>query len=268
MTDVPESAVRARDPDAADAPAPGAAAEAARRRSGRRRGAGGTASSARQRLYLVAMLIDTIGSGLWMPIGLIFFVRAQHLPVEQVGAALTIGGAFGLLAGPLGGNLVDRWGPGRFILVSNVARAMVFVLYPLTDSLWQVSLLAAGFAASDRLFWTANAPLLSDMAPGRALDGLLGTQNVIRIVGLGVGAGLSGAFAGSVRGLHLLAYLNAASYALAAAVIVFAVDLSTRAVATGAPGPGTSGERVGGRRSPTAPTWGCVSSRPCSPSRP
>ena len=168
-------------------------------------GGAGASSAVRGRLYLLAMLIDTIGSGMWMPIGLIFFTRAQHLPFEQVGMALTVGGVFGLAAGPISGNLVDRFGPGRFIMISNVARGAVFFFYPLIDSAWQVSLLAAVFAAADRLFWTANTPLLGSLVTERRLDRLLATQNVIRIVGLGLGAAASGLLAGTVHGLHLLA---------------------------------------------------------------
>ncbi len=202
-------------------------------------GAARASSAVRGRLYLLAMLIDTIGlidpigSGMWMPIGLIFFTRAQHLPFEQVGMALTVGGVFGLAAGPISGNLVDRFGPGRFIMISNVARGAVFFFYPLIDSAWQVSLLAAVYAAADRLFWTANTPLLGSLVAGRRLDRMLATQNVIRIVGLGLGAAACGLLAGTVPGLHLLADVNAISYLLAACVIFFAVEMSKpAAVAT------------------------------------
>ncbi|HET8662487.1 MAG TPA: MFS transporter [Micromonosporaceae bacterium] len=179
----------------------------------------------RQGLYLLAVFIDTVGSGLWMPVGLIFFTRAQQIPVAQVGTALTLGGLVGLLAGPISGSLVDRWGPARFVFVSNVARAVVFALYPLVGSAWQIALLAAVFSASDRLFWTANTPLLSQFVRGRRLDRILGTQNVVRIVGLGLGAALSGLFAGSVQGLHWLAYVNALSFVVAAGVLLAAVSM-------------------------------------------
>jgi MFS family permease len=57
---------------------------------------------------------------------------------------------------------------------------------------------------------------------------MIGNQNVLRIVGLGAGAGLSGLLAGSVQGLRWLAFLNAASYLIAAAVIVASVSLRSR----------------------------------------
>src|ERR1700760_2831086 len=72
--------------------------------------------------------------------------------------------------------------------------------------------------------------MVAQFAGGRDVDATIGTQNVIRIVGLGAGAGLSGLFAGSVAGLHRLAYLNAASYLLASLVIVASVSLAEQAL--------------------------------------
>lgn len=189
-------------------------------------------SPARTRLYLAARSIDAVGSGLWMPISLFFFVQAQGLPVEQVGAALTAGAVFGLVAGPFGGSLVDRFGPGPVVLASNVVRAVGFLLYPLVGAIWQVALIAAANSAGDRVFWTANTPLLARLAGERKLVGALGTMSIVRIAGLGVGAGLAGLVGRSTAGLHALAWANGVSFALAA-VLVCAV-LRVRG-----PGPGT-----------------------------
>ncbi|WP_327327076.1 MFS transporter [Streptomyces sp. NBC_01210] len=187
-----------------------------------------------QGLYLLANLIDNIGSGLWAPMALIFFTRAQHLPIEQVGTALTAGGFIGLLAGPLGGNLVDRWGPTPFVVLGNVARAGVCALYPLVGSAWHVGLLTVVFTASERVFWTANAPMLGRLVREGELTRAFGLLGVFRLVGLGAGAGLGAALSGllidDVRGLRLVTYANAVSY-LVAAALVLAVGQAVRGAA-------------------------------------
>ncbi|MFI5617208.1 MFS transporter [Streptomyces sp. NPDC051567] len=189
--------------------------------------------------YLAAMLIDAVGNGLWAPVALIFFTRAQDMPMAQVGAALSAGGLIGLALGPLGGNLVDRWGPLRPALLSNVVRAGVLALFPTVGSAWQLVVLAALFAASDRVFWTANAPMVARLVPTAALPRALGTQNVMRIGGFmaggGVGAAASGALFASPGGLHLLAYANAVSYC-AAALLLLTVRVPAAPTAR-APGP-------------------------------
>ncbi|MEE1782949.1 MFS transporter [Streptomyces sp. SP17BM10] len=203
-------------------------------------------SPTRVRLYLAARSIDAVGSGLWMPISLFFFVQAQRLPVEQVGAALTAGAVFGLVAGPFGGTLVDRFGPGPVVLVSNVVRAVGFLLYPLVGTVWQVALIAAANSAGDRIFWTANTPLLARLAGERKLVGALGNMSIVRIAGLGIGAGLAGLVGRSTAGLHALAWANGASFAVAAVLVCAVLRV---------PGP----SRTGGN-TPDGPgrTWGTV----------
>ncbi|WP_329576590.1 MFS transporter [Kitasatospora sp. NBC_01250] len=216
--------------------------------------AGPLVGPARTRLYLAARSIDAVGSGLWMPISLFFFVQAQRLPVDQVGAALTVGAVFGLVAGPFGGTLVDRWGPGPVVLASNVVRAVGFLLYPQVGAVWQVALIAAANSAGDRIFWTANTPLLAQLAGERKLLGTLGTMSVVRIAGLGIGAGLAGLVGRSTAGLHALAWANGVSFALAAALVcaVLRVPAPDRA----APDDGTG--RDGGTSGGPARTWRTV----------
>ncbi|WP_086668057.1 MFS transporter [Lentzea kentuckyensis] len=177
-----------------------------------------------RRLYIFSALIDTIGGGLWMPVSLIFFIDGKGLPAEQVGLALTIGGIIGLVAAPNGGGLIDKRGPAFIAVIANVLCGSVFLFYTVVDQVWQIALLSAVFAGADRLFWTANAPLLERLVPaGQALDRVLGAQNVARIVGLGVGAGLSGLFIGNPSGLNILGYANGLSYVLAATITLVAV---------------------------------------------
>ncbi len=183
------------------------------------------------RLYLTAMFVDTIGSGMWLPLGLIFFTRAQHLPLPQVGVAMTLGGLVGLALGPLTGTLVDHFGPDRLVVASNLLRAVAFALFPAVATPWQLGLLTILVSAGDRMFWTANTPLMSRLVEGRRLERTLGVQNVVRITGLAAGAAASGVFVGSVRGLHLLAWFNGASYVLAAALVLMAFGVTGRAPA-------------------------------------
>lgn len=206
----------------------------------------GPHATRRRRWYLAAMVVDAIGSGLWLPFGLIFFVAAQHLPVAQVGLALTAGGLIGQLAAPLGGSMTDRYGAPAVIVLSNVLRVATFATYPVVGSAWQVALLAAVTAGADRLFWIANTPMLASVAPGRRLERLLAAQNVIRITGLGLGAAVASVLAASVRGLHLIAYLNAGTFALAAA-LVLASGVGVATARSRAAGPaGVQPEAAGG----------------------
>ena len=173
-----------------------------------------------ERWYLAALFIDSVGTGLWTPLALIFFTRAQHLPLDATGGALTAGGLVGLLTGPISGILVDRWGALPLVMISNVARAAVFLAYPLVTSVWQLALLAAVFSACERLFWTANTPALEKLVAEGELLRAYGLQNMLRTVGWLVGAGLAAVLSAALfarpERMHLVAWLNGLTFLVAA----------------------------------------------------
>nr|CAC80912.1 NikN protein [Streptomyces tendae] len=172
----------------------------------------------------MALTVDCVGNGLWSPVALIFFTRGQHLPLAHVGAALTVGGLLGLLAGPVNGLLVDRWGPANGAALSYAVRTGVFALFPFVSATWQVGALAVVAGAADRLFWTASTPLLARLVPAGELMGVLSTASVLKVSGWAAG-GAIGATAGgllidSATGLHLVAYANGLTYAAAMGLVL------------------------------------------------
>lgn len=175
-----------------------------------------------QRRFVAATLIDALGSGLWMPFVLLFLVNAQHMPLTEAGAALSLGALLGLAAGPLSGSLMDRLGAQRTLIASNVIRLGAFLCYPLVESAWHVVAVSLFVSVGDRLFWTVNAPVVNALTTEREADKLLGTQTIGRFVGAGIGAGATALIPdlNSPATYHLLAYLNAASFGVAALLLL------------------------------------------------
>jgi len=166
-----------------------------------------------------ALFVDALGSGLWLPFNLIFFTQAQQIALGPAGIALTVGALTGLVVGQLSGGVMDRVGPHRTLVVSNLTRAVVFAVYPLVHHPLEVALAVAVASSGDRVFWTANYPYLASWAKGRDVDKLVSTILVLRLIGLGVGAGAAGLFATNTPALHALAWANAASFAVSGALI-------------------------------------------------
>jgi len=167
----------------------------------------------------VALFVDAVGSGLWLPFNLIFFTQAQGVALGPAGIALTVGALAGLVVGQLSGGVVDRVGPHRALVVSNLARAVVFTAYPFVHHPLAVAAVVGVVSAGDRVFWTANYPYLSSWAKGRDVDRLFATVGVLQLVGLGLGAAAAGLFATNTPALHALAWANAASFAMSGLLI-------------------------------------------------
>ncbi|WP_229795572.1 MFS transporter [Saccharothrix coeruleofusca] len=179
-----------------------------------------------RRRFVASTVIDAVGSGLWMPFALLFLVHGRGLGLVESGAALTVGGFIGLASVPLVGTAADRIGFVRVLVAGNVIRCACFLCYPFVSSAWQVIVLAAVISIGDRLFWTANAPLVTALTSGRDAEKLMGTQTIARFTGAGIGAAAAAvlpAIAGAAM-YNLLALANAASFALAA-VLLFGVPV-------------------------------------------
>jgi predicted MFS family arabinose efflux permease len=141
--------------------------------------------------FAIASIIDSTASGVWPPFTLLFLVNAQHLAETSAGLGLTIGGLIGLTAGPVVGVLIDRAGPARLVIASNVVRLAGFAYYPQADTIWEAALVATVLSVGDRLFWTSNAPFAKAVSRGdRDVERMLGRQSMGRFAGAGLGAGL------------------------------------------------------------------------------
>jgi len=71
------------------------------------------------RRFVVAIGVDAIGSGVFMPITVLYFLRTTDVPLEQVGLALSVAAAVALPVVLLVGHLVDRFGAKRILLAAN-----------------------------------------------------------------------------------------------------------------------------------------------------
>jgi MFS family permease len=174
-----------------------------------------------RRIFLTATLIDALGSGLWVPFALLFLVHGQGLGLLDAGASLSTGALLALVTGPATGAAMDRFGPRALLITGNLVRLVAFCAYPLVHTSWQVIVVSVVAGFGDRLFWTCNAPMVTRLTEGRDTDRVLATQTAGRFAGAGIGAAATAVLPAvtSPQAFHLLAYGNAASFAVAALLI-------------------------------------------------
>jgi DNA ligase (NAD+) len=86
------------------------------------------------RRFVTAIAVDAVGSGVFMPISMLYFLVATPLTLVQVGAAISIASAVSIPAGPIVGGIVDRVGAQRVLQVANLMQAAGFAAYLVVDS--------------------------------------------------------------------------------------------------------------------------------------
>jgi MFS family permease len=173
------------------------------------------------RPFALAMIIDAVGSGFFLPFSLLYFHYASGLSLTEAGLGLTIAMLIAVPAPLAAGALVDRVGPKTVAVATNATRAMGFLGYLFVHDLAMLIAVALLVSVSDRLFWVAQPAMIGEFAPSGSRDRWFGLTVALRAAGLGIGgllAGLAVSNLGTV-GYHALTVANAVSFALAALLI-------------------------------------------------
>jgi MFS family permease len=175
-----------------------------------------------QRRVLFAALADALGTGLFLPISVIYLTRIVGLAATQVGLGLTIAGLIAVVAGPCAGPLLDRFDARKIVLACFAASALGFLAYLTVDSLLTFIVVAIVIQFASRMDRPAKAILTLGVVPANDRTVALAWQQAIRNLGYGVGGLLAGV-ALLIPGrtpFEVLLASNAASYVLAG-VLVF-----------------------------------------------
>lgn len=182
-----------------------------------RRRPGGTA-------YLAALFVDALGSGLYLPLTLVFIHEVTGLSATSVGLGVTVAAAAGLAANPLAGLLVDRFGPRSVLIGTYLLRALGFALYPLVGSFPALIAVAALISVGDRSYYPAASAYTAAIASGADRDRLYAYVAMARNVGFGLGGLLSAAALSAIgdHGFGVMAVVNAVSFVGAAGCLAFA----------------------------------------------
>ena len=91
------------------------------------------------RVLALAQLANSIGDGAFYATSALFFTRVVGLSATQVGLALTVAWAIGMLAGVPLGMVADRWGARRTAVLLAILALLIFgptVIYDLTIGLF------------------------------------------------------------------------------------------------------------------------------------
>ncbi|MFI6390929.1 MFS transporter [Nonomuraea sp. NPDC050540] len=174
------------------------------------------------RAFLTGMFVDALGSGLYVPLTLLFIHEVTGLSMAVVGLGVTVAAAAGLAANPVAGILIDRFDARSVLVGTYVLRALAFAAYPLVDGFTALIIVAALVAVGDRAYYPASAGYVAVLADGARRDRLYALMATARNVAFGLGGLLS---AGAVSlaggaGFTVIAVVNAASFMVASTCLI------------------------------------------------
>ncbi|MGW5051339.1 MFS transporter [Actinokineospora sp. NPDC004072] len=174
-----------------------------------------------QTRYMLGMVVDATGAGMYLPLSLLYFHFVTGLPIAQVGVIMSAAAVIALVGNPLTGTLIDRFGARAVVVGGYLVRAVGFVAYPFVDSAWTMFAAVLLVALGDVSFGPSIQSFVAEIVQGATRDKLLAAQRSLRNAGLGFGGLVAGGLLalGSDAAFHAIVVTSACTYALAALLI-------------------------------------------------
>lgn len=174
-----------------------------------------------ERRVLVASFVDALGTGLFLPLSVVYLKRVVGLSPTQIGVGLAIAGFAAVPASSVSGSLIDRSDARLVVLGCFAVSAIGFLAYIAVDSFSSFVVVAVVVQLASRMERPATAALALGLA-GRDRVGSLAWQQTLRNLGYGIGgllAGLALLAHGKSFAFTVLLAANAASYVVAAGFV-------------------------------------------------
>lgn len=173
--------------------------------------------------FFFGLSIDSIGSGLYASFLLLYFHEVAGIPLARVGVAMTVASVITLTANPLSGSFVDRFGPRRVVIASQLLQAVGFTGFLFVRNMPTLIAFALLTTGGVRIFWASFPTWVAELAPGAGQrDRWFALTGAAQNAGLGLGGLIAGVMVGIgghavYRGLIAA---NAASFLIAAFVFL------------------------------------------------
>jgi MFS family permease len=210
------------------------------------------------RRFVTAMAVDAIGSGVFLPVSILYFLHTTSLSLTAIGLALSLASGVQLPLGPLVGGLVDKAGPKRILLAANALEAVGFAGYIFAGSFASVLVSATIVQLGVTCFWGSFSPVVATIAAPGERERWFGFLGALRNASFAVG-GVVAAIAitiGTTTAYTTVVIVNGTSYVLAFVLILSAATPSRARERTGAAEVTSGGA---GRREGDPPEgWGRV----------
>lgn len=144
-----------------------------------------------KRLF-VGLALSALGSGLTMPFLFVYLSQVRGISTATVGLLFAWMGLLGFLASPLGGTLIDRFGPRPVMVVGLTAEAVGVASLAFVHTTVHAFVVASFITLGTVGLYPAATAMLTRLVPESARQKVYGFQFMLLNAGLGVGGVVSG----------------------------------------------------------------------------
>lgn len=181
--------------------------------------------------FFAALTVDALGTGMFVPLSLLYFARVPKIDLATAGVLLSVAAAASLPVPALTGHLVDRYGPKPVVVGAHLLQAAGFACYLAVSGPVTLLLAAVAVMCGQRVFWSSVFSLVAELAgqhdDGRAPERWFALVGMAQTAGLGVGGLVSGPLLNvGTEAVFRLAVLGNAASSLVAGLLVLLVRVA------------------------------------------
>ena len=141
---------------------------------------------------LGGVVVFEIGTGMTLPLLIVYLHGPGGLTLSQAGVALSVMGMAGLVGTPVAGVFADWVGAGWAAVGGLLTAAVGTALFLVVHSLWSAGIACALQGAGFAITWVGAFPLLVRAVPADRRGDALGANYAVTNLGLGVGSATAG----------------------------------------------------------------------------
>jgi MFS family permease len=170
---------------------------------------------------LAAALVDWLGTGLFLAVSTVFFVRFVGLSVAEVGSGLTIAALAAMPTLVPAGRLADRFGPRTMLILVEVVQGAATAGYLAVHGWWGFLAVTFVVAVSQQAAPPLIQALVGELAAGERRTKILAVHRTVINIGLAAGGLVAGVLLGSglKDAFQVLLIADAAAFLIAAALV-------------------------------------------------
>ncbi|MDX3523628.1 MFS transporter [Streptomyces scabiei] len=187
-----------------------------------------------QRVLAASNFVYTVGSGLYLTAGVLYFTQAVRLPAGQVGLGLALAGLLALTLGVTVGHLADRFGARGVYAVTLTVQALATAGFVLADSFWPFVLAVCAAAGAKTAGTAARSPLIRHYGGDRPQE-FRAYLRAVTNLGISLGAVLAGwvVQVGTLTAYQLMVVGNAVAFVFSAVVLLLLPPVAPLPVVVG-----------------------------------